>query len=105
MDFLPSLTSVPSPSPASRDVVRERCGEQKGHLLAPDGPAGAFRDPGQRVSAVALVLHPQEREGRTGGGGSPHPWGKRREGLPATGAGAIRSYCGSLGRRMISSWR
>lgn len=107
VDFLPFLTSVPSPSLTSRSAVRESCGEPKRGISCPYGPAGAFRDLWQKVPAPALV--PSSSVLNRGGeglqvSGDPHPLGKR-VGLPATGAGAILSYCGSLGGGMISSSR
>lgn len=79
---------------------------KKGAPPAPDGPAGAFRDPGQKVPAAALMPWCSILN-RGGAGlevaGAPSLWGggvggRSWKGLPATGAGAIHSYCWSFGR-------
>lgn len=78
VDFLPSLTSVQSPSLASRSAVRESCREPKRGISCAYGPASASRDTRQRVPAPALVLSSSvlNRRGRTAGVERPASFGE-----------------------------
>lgn len=84
--FVGFLPSAASPSPAPWGVVRERCGEQKGHLLPPMAQLVLSEIRGRGIWPLPECPGaPSSAEGRrTGGGGSPHSRGKR-EGLPAMG--------------------